>query len=366
MMFDWKISQFSTPPTVDNIEKYPTMLDILDSILLDFSMNTIGDEAFWCGSMHKGWYNACAIKERSNVIVLNPQGLTANMRFRGQRYYYPTCLSSYDRLVDERKKLLAQLHFAEFEVLLNTHPVINFLGSSYVNVEKIGAVRFYIDFEGLAQHYGIPTRVFDFSNDLTTAAFFAVTIYDAITDTYAPYIPNENSKLEDRYGVLYYYNVMDSNFDTNSRPLGMSFFNRPGAQSGYAYTLSNNKDLNLETRIKKLFFKHDGYVSNLIYNNLAKGKLLFPVDSLCGKTKEISHYDRCSKQAFDVWSKRSTYQKTSEELKELLENSQIEIVDSPWVSFSEEEKKKDWSNWNLGGKDLFLQKIKFMPIYYID
>lgn len=193
MMFDWKNSQFSTPPTVDNIEKYPTMLDILDSILLDFSMNTIGNEAFFLGNMHKGWYNACAIKERSNIVVLNPQGLTANMRFRGQRYYYPTCLSSYDRLIDERKKLLAQLHFVEFEVLLNTHPVINFLRSSYVNVEKIGAVWFYIDFEGLAQHYGIPTRVFVFSNDLTTAAFFAVTTYDAVTDTYAPYIPNENS-----------------------------------------------------------------------------------------------------------------------------------------------------------------------------
>lgn len=127
MMFDWKNSQFSTPPTVDNIEKYPTMLDILDSILLDFSMNTIGNEAFFWGNMHKGLYHACAIKERSNIVVLNPQGLTTNMRFRGQQHYYQTCLSSYDRLADERKHLLAQLHFAEFETLLYTHPVINFL-----------------------------------------------------------------------------------------------------------------------------------------------------------------------------------------------------------------------------------------------
>ena len=52
MMFDWKNSLFSTPPTVDNIEKYPTMLDILDSILLDFSTNTIGNEAFFLGFMH--------------------------------------------------------------------------------------------------------------------------------------------------------------------------------------------------------------------------------------------------------------------------------------------------------------------------
>lgn len=67
MMFDWKFSQFSTPPTVDNIEKYPTMLDILDSILLDFSMNTIGQEYTCCGNMHKGLYHACAIKESTSV-----------------------------------------------------------------------------------------------------------------------------------------------------------------------------------------------------------------------------------------------------------------------------------------------------------
>ena len=365
MMFDWKNSQFSTPPTVDNIEKYPTMLDILDSILLDFSMNTIGNEAFFLGNMHKGLYHACAIKERSNIVVLNPQGLTTNMRFRGQQHYYQTCLSSYDRLADERKQLLAQLHFAEFETLLYTHPVINFFGCSYVKVESVGNVWFHVDFEGLAQHYGIPTRVFDFSNDLSTAAFFAVTSYDSKTESYTPYIPNENVKLEDKYGVLYYYDVMIPNLDTNSRPLGMSFFNRPGAQSGYAYTLNDNKDLNLEPRVKKLFFKHDGYVSKMIYNNLAKGKLLFPTDSLCGKAKEICRFEKCSKMAFDLWTRRTSSEKSPEELKEMLERFQIEIVDVPWVSFSEEEKIKDWNNWNSGGKEHFLQKINFIPIFYV-
>ena len=79
MMFDWKNSQFSTPPTVDNIEKYPTMLDILDSILLDFSMNTIGNEAFFWGNMHKGLYHACAIKERSNIVVLTHIAVTRHV-----------------------------------------------------------------------------------------------------------------------------------------------------------------------------------------------------------------------------------------------------------------------------------------------
>ena len=48
----------------------------------------------------------------------------------------------------------------------------------------------------------------------------------------------------------------------------------------------------------------------------------------------------------------------------MLERFQIEIVDVPWVSFSEEEKIKDWNNWNSGGKEHFLQKINFIPIFY--
>lgn len=49
----------------------------------------------------------------------------------------------------------------------------------------------------------------------------------------------------------------------------------------------------------------------------------------------------------------------------MLEGFQIEIVDTPWVSFSEEKKKKDWNNWNSGGKERFLQKINFIPIFYV-
>lgn len=70
MMFNWNNSEFDTPPTVDNIKNYPTMLDILNSMLLDFSMNTIGQEYTCWGNMHKGLYHACAIKERSNIVVL--------------------------------------------------------------------------------------------------------------------------------------------------------------------------------------------------------------------------------------------------------------------------------------------------------
>ena len=103
----------------------------------------------------------------------------------------------------------------------------------------------------------------------------------------------------------------------------------------------------------------------MIYNNLAKGKLLFPTDSLCGKAKEICHFDKCSKLAFDLWARRTSSEKSPEELKEMLERFQIEIVDIPWVSFSEEEKIKDWNNWNSGGKEHFLQKINFINIFYV-
>ena len=42
-----------------------------------------------------------------------------------------------------------------------------------------------------------------------------------------------------------------------------------------------------------------------------------------------------------------------------------ELVIKTLENYSTEEKIKDWNNWNSGGKEHFLQKINFIPIFYV-
>lgn len=64
------------------------------------------------------------------------------------------------------------MHQAEFIQLLNSHPVVKYLKSHTFTRDGLpGTLIVPIDEEGLAQHYGIPTEVVDFSNDLWVSAF---------------------------------------------------------------------------------------------------------------------------------------------------------------------------------------------------
>ena len=363
---DLEHSSFSEVPTVENLKDYPTMLDILDSVLYQIALdsNNLLDSCFATTFADDG-YLACTIGKGPNVMGLIPKGLTSNMRFRGQSHYYSPCFASYDRITDDKEKIMTDLHAAEFEILLMSHPVIQFISRNFVLDNHLGALYFNIDYVGLAQHYGIPTRVFDFTNDLMVSAFFAVTEYDKKTDSYSPYIPKADAETSSLYGVLYYMDAtqMDIN-DTSCRPLGMHYFNRPGVQSGFAFDSNGERDLNKNSQVKKIFFRHDAGSSNLIYKSLVKGNMLFPKDSLCGKVKQIcERKDVCSKAACELWMIRNGKFKLLDDCLDYLKTFKINIVDEPWVHFEKNEIDKDWNEWITEGKDKYLEKVTFLPMF---
>ncbi len=63
-------------------------------------------------------------------------------------------------------------------------------------------------------------------------------------------------------------------------PIGLNFFNRPGAQNGFGLKMSHNADLNSMRNVKKIFFRHDKNASQTIFSMNQQGKKLFPDDSL--------------------------------------------------------------------------------------
>lgn len=362
-MIDLNNHLFGEVPTENNLKAYPTMLDILDSVMFKAGLESNHLLSSFLAPVFAGGYIACTIGKGPNIVGLCPQGFTTTKRFRGQQHYYPICLSSYDRIINERDKIVADLQASEFEILLKSHPVIQIISSCPVN-SPVGPVFFNIDFEGLAQHYGIPTKVLDFSNDLATSAFFAVTVYDRQTDQYTPYVPSDSALLDDLCGVLYYCDDVQYEDGLCFRPLGMHYFNRPGAQSGFAFDPKKERNLNNIPFIKKIFFRHDADVSKMIFNSQAKGKMLFPEDSLCGKAQRIiEKKDVCSAAAFELWCEKNSNVRTREQALKLLQENKIHIVDEPLVSFEHNEIDKDCKEWDTFGKYRFLEKVKFIPFF---
>lgn len=362
-MIDLNNHTFGEKPTINSLNDYPTMIEIIDSVMFKVGLDSNHLLRSFMAPVFVDGYMACTIGKGPNIVGLCPKGFTTLKRFRGQQHYYPTCLSSYDRIINERDKMVADLQASEFEILLKSHPVIQFISNYPVN-SPVGPVLLNIDFEGLAQHYGIPTKVLDFSNDLATSAFFAVTVYDRQTDQYTPYVPSDSAPLDDLYGVLYYCDDVQYEADMCFRPLGMHYFNRPGAQSGFAFDPKNERDLNKLPHIKKIFFRHDANASKVIFNSLAKGKMLFPEDSLCGKAQRIiEKKDVCSAAAFELWCEKNSNVRTQDQAMKLLQENNIHVVENPLVSFEHDEINKDCKEWDAFGKDRFLEKVTIVPFF---
>lgn len=123
-------------------------------------------------TLDDGHFMAVAMNDKECVLAPYPE--FAALIYRGQKQYYEPCLSSLYRTSHSKiDRLLARIRVAEFQLLLFDHPaVVDFSGWSVMGL------RFRIDYEGLAQHYGLETELIDFTSNPFVAAFFACCEYD--------------------------------------------------------------------------------------------------------------------------------------------------------------------------------------------
>lgn len=200
--------------------------------------------------------------------------------YRGQNTYYPVCKPALYRSNWSQEALFErELQMADFKFILNEHPEIK---------DRIkGNVT--INYEGLAQHYGIPTDILDFTNSPLVAAFFATTTYDAITDRYAPVLHAVSQ------GVIY-FSMLGSLYESMipgascTMPIGMDALHRPGEQRAYGRKMKQNEDLNTTASCQKFFFWHAPEASLKIWQ-MCNGSLgLFPYDPMADKVRNMRKY----------------------------------------------------------------------------
>lgn len=185
--------------------------------------------------------------------IANPKNI---FFFRGENHYYKHCFASIYRSRNlQNLDDLVSIQIDEIKVLdfidaISIFPQIEFC------LEK----NYYIDFNALAQHYGLRTNYIDLTADLITAAFFATHKYEK--GVYKPIVQGKG------YIRGFLFSSKEESF-FKMKILGLQPFLRPANQSAFAYSSEEYEDIN-EVAQFCVVFKQD-LINDYLFSKLFEG-----------------------------------------------------------------------------------------------
>lgn len=338
------------------ISQLPTLLDILDQI-------SLREELFYLKPSHfKGVFPThyqegmfSTMLDADGRTQLWPMGLLPFTYYRGQSQYFPLCKPSLYRkgtrknpmlTMTPSKVFLERLRACELELVMQKHPMNDIFHYGTRLTYPDGTeenISLSIDYLALAQHYGICTELLDLTVDKWVAAFFACTKY--VNGEYKP-VTDANS-----YGV--FYEIYEQTHDMmpgvtaaarKIRAIGLQPFSRPGEQAGFVYTMTKEQNFNRLCN-KKIKFRHDPKVSELIFNYANRSKKLFPYELLQEKAEVIKSHTTFSRPAYNMAIARYFSDTPFEQIDAWCKDQNIHLQDQPLTSFTDEERATFMKAW---------------------
>ena len=152
---------------------------------------------------------------------------------------------------------------------------------------------------------------------------------------------------------MYIYNyscAFDENQDRLSA-VGLQPFSRPGCQAGLVYRMEETEDFN--NVAKRVAFKHNPAIAELIFNYCNRSKKLFPEEILEQKVKEIR-----ASRVYSCWALSltlSTYYKEEKEevIQGYIDKLGISFQSAAPVMFTEQEMRDFLNKWEREKTHLF-------------
>lgn len=242
------------------------------------------------------------IQFADNQLIACPMPM--NPLYRGQNSIYEPCKPSLYRGKWTKERLFErELQLSDFKAMLQANPQVK-------NLESEGLV---VNYEALAQHYGIATNMMDMTNSPLVAAFFATTEYNPLTDTYSPILHTVSK------GIIYFSPTGDLfNFDSHNRiwPIGQEALKRPGEQRGFAMVMEENSKFAMHS----FTFWHNPESSLKVWNMTRGGSILFPFDPMAEKVRVMKKYKIYSRQSLETaYNKNQTFAGSLKETQQVME-----------------------------------------------
>ena len=271
--------------------------------------------------------------------------------FRGQSKDFSPCVPTlYRGDYTVTDVFVERLRLAVLIELLDLHPVVK---------EIFIKNHWKVDYEGLAQHYGLRTTMLDFTSDLDVALFFAMCPYNPETDTY------ETVSKEDNVGVIYCISPMQmTRFDNNFPKLfsdkieviGLQPFERPALQRGFALRMNEGEDL----QAWKCHFSFTKADSEEYLRKFGNGVGLWCTDILVDKVKVIKNMSAFTpahfRKAYELMALRECVSKSK--IRAMLNANGIRITSKAASPiFTVQEQQSIINRWNEVEEKKFFSRI---------
>ena len=378
------LSLYTNPPTKETLQDYPTIMEVIEQIATEEenSMRTLMPLSLTNPIMPSWFYHLKSVghfqliyDNEIKMPLLMPTGKQGFVLYRGENNFHNECLPVLwrEKKLPKRHKntIVSYLQTAEMILAMWKHPIVKEITERpiHINNSKGGFdVHIPIQYDGLAQHYGIQTRYMDFTTNKWAAAFFAATKY--INGKYVPYTIKEDDKIDNKYGIIYLLKIPTAACNSliseyGILPIGQQYFNRPGCQSALVMDMEKYKDLNKCKFAQRIFFRHKNDINEMIYTLCQCGSQFFPHDSLQKVVDTITKRAdlKFSKVVVELVRKIYYPKDDINSLCKMIIDLGIEIVDTDLIaSFDSNDIKKDVELWEHGGRNRYLDKIHVMDL----
>ncbi|MFZ2524115.1 MAG: FRG domain-containing protein [Candidatus Ferrigenium altingense] len=272
-LFDWRHQYGNINIT---FHKLPSILELRDHLGVK-PLNT-GNQIYPLGLAGiitddmEGLHAVCDEHGRARLI----SGTEFSMYvFRGQTQEHPSCLPQLGRLNTPEAQLLALCQNVAFEDAVAAHPFVRlaeqaaFLGNPL-----------FVDKEGMAQHYGLPTHMLDVTSNFEVASFFATCAWNVGKRQYVPVTDTKH------HGVIYRL-IPVLLFDPLEPDSAFGPFNivgwqplpRPEQQRAFALRMKPGQDFSEMPGVECFKFRHRARISVRIWKAFDEGHALFPADA---------------------------------------------------------------------------------------